>query len=165
MADYIRIFSDDVDSLTLPVKSGNLVVDSLLAEKAARAKKENVAVELSLCDLSGLNLKPNEICALIGNLLDNALEANRHVSEESRYLKVNCRDRDTCYYIQVENAASQPAKRLDGVFQSAKSDRKNLVGHGLGLRSVERIVHECGGELAVDSVENRFTAVVRLPRD
>ncbi len=41
---------------------------------------------------------------------------------------------------------------------------RNQVGHGLGLRSMERIVHACGGELAVERTESRFTAVVRLPR-
>lgn len=179
MADYLRIFGDDVDSLTLPVKSGSLVVDALLADKAAKAKKEGIQVELSLCDLTGLSLKPDEICSLLGNLLDNALEANRQVPE-GKFLSVECRERMDFYYIKVQNAvAGNGSAGLNGMqvqganklqeqggdkLQSPKTDRRNQVGHGLGLRSMERIVHACGGELAVERTESRFVAVVRLPR-
>lgn len=170
MADYLRIFGDDVDSLTLPVKSGNPVVDALLADKVARAKKEDIQVELSLCDLTRLSLKPDEICSLLGNLLDNALEANRQVAE-GRFLSVECREGTKGYYIKVQNAAAGSAESSLGagegqafsMLQSRKSDRRNQVGHGLGIRSMERIVHANGGELAVERTESRFTAVVRLP--
>lgn len=179
MADYLRIFGDNVDSLTLPVKSGNLVVDALLADKVAKAKKEGIRVELSLCDLTGLSLRPDEICSLLGNLLDNALEANRKVPE-GKFLSVECRERMDFYYMKVQNAvagnvsADLKAMQVQGSdklqaqgankLPSPKTDRRNQVGHGLGLRSMERIVHACGGELAVERRENRFTAVVRLQK-
>lgn len=165
MADYLRILGEDVDSLTLPVKSGNLVVDALLADKAARARRERIQVEISLCDLTGLALRPHEICGLLGNLLDNALEANLLVSKE-RFLRVTCRDRSDCYYIKVENAfAERPEKKGEGiVLESGKSDRRNRVGHGLGLRSAERIVHGWGGDLIMESGGDRFAVVVRLPK-
>ena len=163
LGDYLRIFGEDVDSLTLPVKSGNLVVDALLADKLGRAKKENVAVELSLCNLTGLRLRPDEICGLFGNLLDNALEANSQVTEE-RFLEVDCREQEDCFYIRVRNAVTGQTKEQDGALESVKSDKRNRVGHGLGLRSVERIVHGCGGEIAVERGKTCFTVVVRLPR-
>ncbi len=186
MADYLRIFGDDVDSLTLPVKSGNPVADALLADKAARAKKDNIHMELSLCDLTGLPLKPDEICSLLGNLLDNALEANREVAE-GRFLSVECRKTADFYYIKIQNPAAGPLQsgpkpgqrtaasgipqgvpgagqgKKPDLLQSRKKDRRNQVGHGLGMRSMERIVHANGGELAVDCMGNRFTVVVRLP--
>lgn len=163
MAEYLKVFGEDVDSLTLPVKSGNIIVDALLEDKIARARKEGVEVSLSLCNLTGLFLKPDEICGLFGNLLDNALEANRQV-QEGKSLEIDCREQGETYYIKVKNAAAGRAKEQGGILQTTKADRLNRVGHGLGLRSVERIVHGCGGELVVDSREREFTVVVRLPR-
>lgn len=163
MADYLKAFGEDVDSLTLPVKSGNIIVDALLEDKIARARKEGVEVSLSLCNLTGLLLKPDEICGLFGNLLDNALEANRQV-QEGKYLEIDCREQAESYYIRVRNKTAGRAKEQGGVLQTTKADRLNRVGHGLGLRSVERIVHGCGGEFVVDSREREFTVVVRLPR-
>ena len=162
MADYLRIFGEDVDGLTIPVRSGNPVVDALLADKSARAKRDKIRVELSLCDLTELSMNPDEICSLLGNLMDNALEASREVPE-GRFLSVECRKSEDSYYIKVQNAAAPSPETAPSFLQSRKSDRRNQVGHGLGMRSMERIVHANGGELAVDRTENRFTVVVRLP--
>ncbi len=165
MADYLRILGEDVDSLTLPEKSGNLVFDAVLTDKAARAKRDQVRLEVSLCDLTGLELGPDEICGLLGNLLDNALEANARV-KEGRFLRVACADRRDCYYIKIENASAGGPEGSGGeaVSASSKSDRRNRVGHGLGLRSAERIVHGCGGDLAIESREGCFAVAVRLPK-
>lgn len=160
MADYLRVFGDEVDALALPAKSGNLTVDALLADKVARARRAGIAVELILCDLEGLPLRPDEICGLFGNLLDNALEANSRVCE-GKFLAVECRSLEECYYIRVRNAVSAQDQ---GSLQSPKKDRKNQVGHGLGLRSAERIIHGAGGELAVEKSGKLFTAVVRVPK-
>ncbi len=211
MRDYLHIFAEDVDALTLPVKSGNLIVDALLAEKRSKARKNNIAFQLSLCNLTNIPLRPNEICGIFGNLLDNALEASSLV-QENRFIAVECEEKEYCYYIRVRNAAvncrepfqrrqsgpmfqgrqsvgrgagnhsvegspsgdlqrsvSGEAARSSGDLRescrSAKSDRRNQVGHGLGLRSVERIVHGCGGELALDRTDKQFTVAVKLPRE
>ena len=155
-------------------------MDALLADKLSKAKRDRIAVSLDLCDLTGLKLQPDEICGLLGNLLDNALEANRRL-REGRNLEVTCKELEECYYIKVRNPVSGEVSRraqhgeetANGVqdrnrgqefLQSNKTDLRNQVGHGLGLRSAERIVHSCGGELVVDSGEKYFTVVVRLPR-
>ena len=127
MADYLKAFGEDVDSLTLPVKSGNIIVDALLEDKIARARKESVEVSLSLCNLTGLLLKPDEICGLFGNLLDNALEANRQV-QKGKFLEIDCREQAETYYIKVKNAAAGRAKEQGGVLQTVKTDRSNRVG-------------------------------------
>ena len=180
LKDYLRIFNEDVDSLTLPAKSGNLIVDALLADKLSKAKRRQTEVSLELCDLTGLKLRPDEICGLLGNLLDNALEANQRLRED-RSLEVTCKELEECFYIRVRNPVSgelsrkaqQGEKTANGVqgrnrgqefLQTNKTDLRNQVGHGLGLRSAERIVHGCGGEMVVDSGEKYFTVVVRLPR-
>lgn len=69
----------------------------------------------------------------------------------------------------AEDGAISGVPRKRGAAESAeprsrKQDRRNQVGHGLGLRSVERTVHGCGGELAVESREGQFTVAVRLPK-
>lgn len=162
MADYLRVFGDEVDALALPAKSGNLVVDALLADKVTRARRAGIPVELTLCDLEGLPLRPDEICGLLGNLLDNALEANGQV-REGKFLAVECRNLEECYYIRVRNAVS-PQDQDGSPVLSRKEDRKNQVGHGLGLRSAERIIHGVGGELAAERSARQFTVVVRVPK-
>ncbi len=159
--DYLRVFNEDVDTLTLPVKSGNMVVDAILSDKLGRAKKEGVTdITLELCNLTGLYLKADEICGLLGNLLDNCLEANRKVME-GKFIRVICKEQESNYYIKVENKSSGGAGEE---LKTSKSDKRNQVGHGLGIRSVERIVHGCGGDLIVENGKDIFSVVVRLPK-
>ena len=161
MRDYLRVFGEEADRIVLPVKSGNLIVDAVLADKTARARRENIAVQIELCDLSGLLLKPDEICSLLGNLLDNAIEACLQVSGERR-IAVTCRMKGRGIYLSVRNTLAEetaPGSRL----VSRKKDRENVVGHGLGLRSVERVVNRYAGELVTETREGMFTAAVWLP--
>lgn len=163
MKDYLRIFNQDVDEITLPAKSGNLIVDAVLADKVSQARKEDVPVSLELCDFSGLSLKPDEICSLLGNLLDNAIEACRRV-EQGKRITVECRAQENCYYISVRNSANGKFQERDRHFLTTKEDMRNGVGHGLGLRSVERVVNRYAGELLAEGRTGEFVVVVRLPR-
>ena len=147
LKDYLRIFNEDVDTLTLPMKSGNVVVDALLSDKLGRAKREGIAVSLALCDLTGLKIKSDEICGLFGNLLDNALEANREV-KNGKFMEITCSEQQDCYYFRIRNRMVAVDDDTEATLKTAKTDKKNQVGHGLGLRSIERIVHGCGGQLS-----------------
>ncbi|MCM1540013.1 MAG: ATP-binding protein [Blautia sp.] len=162
MRDYLNVFGEEVDRIALPVKSGNLIVDAVLADKSARAKRENIVVELELCDLTGLQLKPDEICSLFGNLLDNAMEECLRVSGERKIL-ITCRTRERDFYFSVRNTLAEKGTPQETPLASRKSDRENVVGHGLGLRSVERVVNRYGGELVTEVREGMFTAAVWLP--
>ena len=163
MKDYLRIFNEEVDEITLPAKSGNLIVDAVLADKVSQARKEGVPVSLELCDFSGLSLKPDEICSLLGNLLDNAIEACRQVEQDKR-ITVQCKAQENCYYISVKNSANGKLQDQNQHFVTTKEDMCNGVGHGLGLRSVERVVNRYAGELLVEGRAGEFVVVVRLPR-
>lgn len=163
MRDYLRVFGEEVDQIALPVKSGNLIVDAVLADKTARAKRDNIAVEVELCDLTGLPLKPDEICSLFGNLLDNAIEECLRVKGERKII-VTCRMRGKETYLSVRNTLAEESVQ-GSPFVSRKRDRENVVGHGLGLRSVERVVNRHAGEFATDAGEGMFTAAVWLPEE
>lgn len=162
MRDYLKVFGEEVDRIALPAKSGNLIVDAVLADKAARAKRENIEVKVELCDLTGLCLKPDEICSLFGNLLDNAMEACQKVDGEKK-ITVTCRVWREETYLSVRNTMEEKTSGQDNLLVSHKKDRENVVGHGLGLRSVERVVNRYGGEMVTDAEGGIFTVAVRLP--
>ncbi len=162
MRDYLKVFGEEVDRIALPAKSGNLIVDAVLADKVARAKREKMDVKVELCDLTRLYLRPDEICSLFGNLLDNATEACRQVEGE-RKITVTCRTRGEETYLSVRNTMAEEKSGQGKLLVSRKKDRENVVGHGLGLRSVERVVNRYAGELVTDARGGIFTVAVRLP--
>lgn len=161
LGDYLKIFGEDVDGITLPVRTGSMIMDALLADKAAKARRQGIRVELSLCNLEGLSVLPNDLCSVFTNLLDNAIEACGGAGTKEPQIAILARDQGEEYYFSIRNTANREAVLSEG---SAKSDFKNRVGHGIGLRSVERVLHRNGGEMASDFSGGMYTVVVRLPK-
>lgn len=160
LTDYLDSFKRDVERRMIPTKTGCAAVDALLGDKLYQAGEQGTLMSLHLCDLSEMRLQAVDLCVILGNLLDNALEACAAIPGEGR-ISLHMKQEEDFYYIRVVNVAEEPVKEGEQ-YVSGKRDRDNGVGHGLGLRSAERLAHQYGGSLVTDYRDGEFTAVVRL---
>lgn len=160
LRDYLGSFKRDVESRMLPMKTGCTPVDALLGDKLYHARRREIDISLQVCDLSEIRIQPTDLCVVLGNLLDNAVEACGRLEGKKRILLRMKRQEEFCY-LTVINTALPPVR--DGeTLVSRKEGRDNGVGHGLGLRSVERIAHQYGGSLVTDYEEGEFRIIVRM---
>ena len=160
LTDYLNSFKQDVEIRMIPMKTGNTAVDALLGDKLYRARKMEIEVSIQVSHLSEMMIPATDFCAVLGNLLDNAIEACRQFHGKGR-IGVRLKRQENFYYLTVVNTAVEPEHNGNG-FVSGKKGYDNGVGHGLGLRSVERIAHQYGGSLVTNYAEGEFKAVVRL---
>lgn len=160
LTDYLDSFKRDVERRMIPTKTGCAAVDALLGDKLYQAGKQGTKMTLQLCDLSEMRLQSVDLCVILGNLLDNALEACARIPEEG-CISLRLKQEDDFYYLRVVNTAEAPVKKGQQ-YVSGKGNRDNGVGHGLGLRSAERLAHQYGGSLVTDYSDGTFTVVVRL---
>ncbi len=160
LTDYLDSFQRDVERRMIPTKTGCAVVDALLGDKLYQAGKQGTKMSLQLCNLSEMRLQAVDLCVILGNLLDNAIEACARIPEEG-CIRLRLRQEEGFYYLRVVNTAGEPVKKGQG-YISGKRNRDNGVGHGLGLRSAERLAHQYGGSLITDYSDGEFTVVVRL---
>jgi len=160
LTDYLDSFKRDVERRMIPTKTGCAAVDALLGDKLYQAGKQGTKMTLQLCDLSEMRLQSVDLCVILGNLLDNAIEACARIPGE-RCISLRLKQEEDFYYLRVVNTAEKPVIKGQQ-YVSGKENRDNGVGHGLGLRSAERLAHQYGGSLVTDYSDGAFTVVVRL---
>lgn len=101
------------------------------------------------------------MCCVLGNLFDNAIEANDGLPEADRMIRVYMDMKGTQLYISFTNASSGGKQRkVGGRFRTTKSDE----GHGFGLVHIDQIIEAAGGYLSRNFEDGAFTTEILLPQ-
>ena len=144
----------NVDSL---LKTGNVSLDAILSAKIAQAKAENIAVTVKASVPDALTISDLELSIIMGNLLDNAIEACRTVTEE-RFIRIFISMKGKMLYFSMLNAAGAKRKKTGSLFATHKDGV-----HGFGLRRAEAILEEHGGWVKYNSEDGAFTSEFLVP--
>lgn len=94
-----------------------------------------------------MTLNEKDICNIIGNLLDNAVEAAGDVEEEDKMVNVKIKMEGTNLLVVVKNHYSGQRKKKGSTYLTTKEEGK---GHGLGLKIVEQVVKKYHGEMTIE---------------
>jgi sensor histidine kinase regulating citrate/malate metabolism len=73
--EYLMKLNDDLTSVDTVIKTGNVMIDAILNSKLSLIKSKNIAVNAKAVVPAQLTISEIDLCVIIGNLLDNALEA------------------------------------------------------------------------------------------
>lgn len=158
VSDYLRQLNDDLTNVDTVLKTGRVMVDAILNGKISIAAENGIPVNAKAKLPPDLDMNDVDLCVVIGNLMDNAIEENRKLDAEKRFIRVYIGRRNTQLYIAVTNAAGKKREKAGSLFHSSRG-----TGHGFGLARVEAIVKKYGGIFTVDSEDGGFTAEVLVP--
>lgn len=158
--DYLESLDLELDRIEPQIKTGNKMTDAIMNSKISLARANNIQV---ICDAHvALALKTPEIdlCTIIGNLFDNAIEANLQLPESQRLIRIYMDMKNTQLYISFTNMTKQKKQpKINGFFPSTKGKNR-----GLGLMSMDRIIEKYGGYLSRNSEDGAFTTEILLPQ-
>lgn len=158
--NYLDQLQGPVRELTDRVWTGDETVDYLINSKAAAAAADGVVFEAQVEFPRHTNLGSADLCAIVGNLLDNALEAARQVEEpERRLIRLTIRRINQMLVLKVENSFAVTPVREQGRLQTTKQDGGL---HGWGLQSVQTAAERYDGLVETSCVGDVFRAVVTL---
>lgn len=160
-SDYLRKLIDTEVLRNVGIsKTGNIVVDSLINAKYCIATKLDIKFEVVVHIPMQLPFHGADISVLLGNILDNAIEAAIKIPEENRYIKCFMRYENSVLIITVINAFSgKVLKGKNGKLITNKSDSGN---HGIGLESVNKIANKYHGSAIIEIKEETFVIKVVL---
>lgn len=154
---YIEQLDNQLMNVDTLLKTGNVSLDAILSAKIAQAKAENIAVTVKANVQDALTISDLELSIIIGNLLDNAIEACRTVTGE-RFIRIFISMKGTMLYFSMLNAAGAKKKKTGSLFATHKDGV-----HGFGLRRAEAILEEHGGWVKYNSEDGAFTSEFLVP--
>ena len=159
MKNYLNELETDLDSIDTLYHSGNLQLDSILNAKLSIAEKGQIRIH---CDASippQLHVSDLDLCVILGNLLDNAIESCRKIKNpDERFIRVYIGILKKQLYISITNATSETVKqRTDHYFTTKRGD------HGHGLKRVDQVVKKYDGYLNRQNEPGVFATEIILP--
>lgn len=155
---YLDHLEEDLDSIDIAIRTGNVSVDAILSSKVSIAAKKNINVNYKAVVPKELKVTDVHLCAIIGNLLDNAIEACEKVVEPKRFLRIYIGVFKQQLYISVTNATTATRRRKLHELISEKQGE-----HGLGLKRIDNIAGKYSGFVNRKNEPGVFVTEVLLP--
>jgi two-component system sensor histidine kinase AgrC len=155
---YLADIMEDFGAEKHYASSGNIIIDSIINFKFQDAERRNITTTLDLNIPENLEIPSIDMTIILGNLLDNAIEAASEV-KESPYIDVKIKYDKGRLFLQVKNPYVGEVIEKDGRFITTKNDREN---HGIGLDSVAKVVLKYDGTMSVDYSDNIFSVAVLM---
>lgn len=156
---YLEDLRAPIEAVTQPVWIGDEAADYLLNSKIALAVSKKIQVNCNIEYPQHTNIRSVDLVAILGNLLDNALEAVEDAEEKLRFINLTIRRINEMLIIKSENGCKAAPVIADGEVKTSKED-KNL--HGWGLKSVRTAAEHYDGTVETMCENKRFCTVVTL---
>lgn len=157
---YLDELDTDLNTVDTVVKTGNAIADAVLNSKISLAKSKGIQVVADAHIPVKLKSSEIDLCCILGNLFDNAIEASVRLPEEQRRIRVYMDMKSTQLYISFTNfTAGKKLNKVGGVFRSTKGE-----GHGFGLVRIDAIVERLDGYISRNSEDGAFTTEILLPQ-
>ena len=158
---YLDMLDVDLNTVDTVVKTGNSMADAILNSKISLAKARNIPVRVDAHIPVQLKMSELDLCCIIGNLFDNAIEASMKLPENQRLIRVYMDMKGTQLYISFTNfTAGGKLNKAGKVFRTSKGE-----GHGFGLVRIDAIVERLEGYLSRNSEEGAFTTEILIPQE
>ena len=157
---YLNDLDQDLTTVDTVIKTGNVMIDAILNSKISLAQSKGIFVDAKAIVPKELSMSEVDLSLIIGNLMDNAIEACLKIEEpDKRFIRVYIDIFKGQLYIYVLNAMTGTAKRNGKRYVSTKDSPY----HGFGLMRMDKVVERCKGYLNRQDEEGVFATEIMLP--
>jgi len=160
--NYIDEIQDKINTEGIKIGIGMEEIDFILDSKITKAEKFDISIRTDM-DVCFCPLGRDDLCVLLGNLLDNAIEAVKEISEKGRrkiFLKL--KTVNNMFLLEIKNTYIGERKIINNKYTTTK---KNKELHGLGLDSCRSIVECYDGIMEILDENDQFIVVVTIFQD
>jgi len=156
---YCEDLRTPVREISQTVWTGDKAIDYLISSKMALAEQEHIKTKVNIEYPHNTNIRSVDLTTILGNLLDNALEAAETAPELLRFLHLTVRRINAMLIIKVENGYGEAPTQKNGNLLTSKMDK---ASHGWGLKSVQTAAERYDGAINTEYADGIFKTVVTL---
>jgi len=157
---YLDALDTDLNTVDVAIKTGNAMADAILNSKISLAHAKKIPVQVDANIPVQLKMSDLDLCCILGNLFDNAIEASLPLPPEQRGIRVYMDMKNTQLYISFTNfAAGKKQTKIGGLFPTTKGE-----GHGFGLVRIDTILKRLDGYISRNSEDGAFTTEILIPQ-
>lgn len=156
---YIKKITESFEKLNLKVNTGNPFADAVISEKYNISIDKNIDFKCNVKMLNGIKMDPFDLCVILGNALDNAIEACEKITDKSikKYIHITSTFNKSFMVFEIKNS-------MQGYIHKnhMSTDKEDGINHGLGLLNIQSIADKYFGTTYIENSENMFELSIML---
>ena len=156
--EYINAMNADINGTLNKISTGNFVADAIINNKAVIAAQSGNKIQFD-GQFPAEGLADEDICTILANALDNAIEAVAKIEDEST-ITVEAVIRNKNFILNISNPVIENIKI--GKNNSIKTTKKNRNEHGIGTKNIIKVVNKYNGAMVIECDNKIFSINIRL---
>lgn len=157
---YLCELIEETAITTEIISKHNSIISVITNYKLQKAKSKDIKLQTNINIPDDLIVDEKDIATILGNILDNAIEACEKLDEDKRYIVINIGVNKGYLNIYVENSSVGNYNKIGDKFITTKAT--NIRSHGIGLSNVRYIVERNDGIININAEDDRFTIKISI---
>ena len=159
LQEHLNKLIDNTGEMQI-VRTGNVMLDAILSSKKEEAKKHGIDFIMDLNVQPTLPYVSMDVCILLGNAIDNAIEACVRSSQTTKKIDMELKADMSRFLFRLINSMDEEPQKEGMFLKTMKSDK---LRHGVGLRSIKQMSNKLGGDMTYEYTSNKFGIWIYLP--
>lgn len=152
LEDFSQVMQDNMNLVFTP----HPIVSSILTHCKQCAEREGIITQLSVALPETLEVHNIDLTVILGNTIDNALEALREMPDGARHLTINLSQSEHYLFYEAVNSFDPAASKVRN---------RRLSARGFGLNNVRACVEKYGGTLNITESEDTYQVSILIPSE
>ena len=158
LENYIKEIREEISKEEYLIHTGNIIVDAILNEKTQKAREKSIEVSCKFKNVEMLNINLVDLCTILGNSIDNAIEACELIKDGKKRIQINLIYQAGYFIYEITNTMQETILDKEHLV-TLKQDKKN---HGLGINSIKQRVDKYNGDFRIITEDNTFKLIVEF---
>ena len=157
---YLSQLTNEVSSKNPVEYTGNRELDAVIAPFVLEAESKNIKVKFKGIVPDGVSIDMFDMCTIISNLLNNAIEACEKIQEDKRIIELEIAGYNSQIFITVRN--SYDVESIIKQKQMLVTTKEDKLNHGIGLENVRRTVKKYDGDMRISQENEKFIVSINI---